>query len=83
MVQKFGPFLKNSVKGVTWLTDSRQERWAAIRLEFYDQQNDYLYFTAARSTATGSDEETEQHKRQIFRVKSKPDLPRHHTRYRV
>ena len=54
--------------GAVWLTDSRDGRWAVTELNFLDSKNDFLYFTAARSVKVGSDKETEQHKRQIFRV---------------
>lgn len=57
------------LSGATWLTDSRSNRWTVSELNFYDETNDFLYFTAARSTKVGSDETTEQRKRQVFRVK--------------
>ena len=52
------------------MTDSREGRWDVTEMNFYDETNDYLYFTAARSVNVGSDVETEQGKRQVFRVKS-------------
>ena len=58
--------------GITWLTDSREGRWAVTSLNFFDEQNGFLYFTAARSVSVGSDAKTEQRKRQIFRVKYDP-----------
>ena len=63
--------MDENLKGLSWLTDSRDTRWTAEWLDFYDEKNDFLYFTGARSTVIGDDESTEQHKRQIFRVKGK------------
>ena len=69
VITQFIGSMDENLKGLTWLTDSREARWTAEWLDFYDEQNDFLYFTAARSAAVGDDETTEQHKRQIFRVK--------------
>ena len=51
------------------MTDSRADRWVVTALNFFDEETDHIYFTAARSIETGSDEKTEQRKRHIFREK--------------
>lgn len=63
------------LKGASWLTDSREGRWAVTGMNFYDEKNDFLYFTAARSVDVGSDEKTEQRKRHVFRVQSQVSGP--------
>jgi len=61
---------ESATGGMTWLTDSIDEKWTVTDLNFLDTKNNYLYFTAAR----GAEAKTE-FKRHVYRVRTDLTAP--------